>query len=161
MTLMGIDPGVTGAIAFYEPGIKYTLAVYDMPADDQGDLDLGFILELMDMHRPDLCVMERVAAMTYIDGRGVRRGQGAAASFNFGMNYGKLFGLFAGRVDLITVAPAVWKAKLGLSRDKNKSREKAAQLFDSHTGLFKLKKHDGRAEAALLAFLGVSLRTVV
>jgi crossover junction endodeoxyribonuclease RuvC len=52
------------------------------------------------------------------------------------------------------VAPAIWKKHFGLSTDKDASRALAGQTFPDQADLWKLKKQDGRAEAALIALYG-------
>jgi crossover junction endodeoxyribonuclease RuvC len=59
-------------------------------------------------------------------------------------------------VPLEFVTPAVWKRSYGLSRDKHASLFKARLMFpaaDLH-----LAKHDGRAEALLIAQYGLTRR---
>jgi hypothetical protein len=61
-------------------------------------------------------------------------------------------GVFAmARRPLVYVAPSTWKRHLGLSKDKGASRQRAVELWPDRADLFKLAKHDGRAEAALIA----------
>jgi hypothetical protein len=81
---------------------------------------------------------------------------GAQGVFSFGFNVGYLHALIDSFFfTKIMVDPAVWKLSYGLSRDKNKSIEAANRIFPG-TNYFKLLKHDGRAEAALLAHIGAN-----
>lgn len=98
------------------------------------------------------CVMEDVAAMTYTNAQGEKRGQGAAASFAFGKAAGVVIGVLAAlEIKTHLVMPAVWKSLLNLSSDKNLSRSKARAIFSREADLFLRKKDNDRAEAALLA----------
>lgn len=149
---IGVDPGVTGAIAFYRPK-PYALAVFDMPtrvrASGRKEVDamaLATTIGDFTSGHSTIAVIEKVAAMT---GK-----ESAASSFQFGRSFGIVLGVLAGfGVTTIETRPAVWKAMMGLGRDKNDSLVKARQLFP-RSKRFVLQKHNGRAEAALLAHMG-------
>jgi hypothetical protein len=76
--------------------------------------------------------------------------QGIASAFNFGVGFGSLLGVLQARhIAIEFVTPAVWKRTMGLSQDKRASLDKARLLYpDAELGL---AKHEGRAEALLLA----------
>lgn len=115
------------------------------------------IAALLDMYNSQIrfCVIEKVSAMTYTDASGNVRGQGAAASFNFGKGFGVLLGcLHSAQIPLIEVAPSVWKILLGLSSAKSDSIQRAHELYPASREKITLKKHDGRAESLLLAHFG-------
>jgi len=75
---------------------------------------------------------------------------GAVGMFSLGQSLGIAIGAAAtAGYQVVLVKPAKWKNDLGLSRDKGASLEMARAKF---AGLpLNLKKHEGRAEAALLA----------
>ena len=52
------------------------------------------------------------------------------------------------------VPPSTWKKALGLSADKNASRQRAIETWPEHVRTFARVRDDGRAEAALLALFG-------
>lgn len=82
-------------------------------------------------------------------------GQGIASSFQFGRVFGCAEMLAAnmfGEPQYVT--PQVWKKHFGLSADKYASMEKATELFGTDK-YWKLKKHEGVAEAALIALYGL------
>lgn len=156
--IMGIDPGFSGAISVYCPSSKDCVCMYDMPTRPaaKGErlmLDLPALVKLFDALTPlDLglvgsCFVEEPSAMP---------GQGVTSMFRFGHACGAVQAMaYAfGIPNIVLVRPAVWKSAMGLSSDKNASREKATKLFPAHADLWKLKKHDGRAEALLLAVFG-------
>jgi crossover junction endodeoxyribonuclease RuvC len=170
--LIGIDPGHTGAIAFYRPA-DHKLHVYDMPLRERKngrhELDYSELARLVRLYVNNglafessdsplvqsIAIIEDVGARIYVDASGTKRGQGAAASFAFGKSAGAVMGILAAYfVPTIAVPPGVWKSLMGLGRDKNLSRTKAASLFVDKMDLFERKKDDGRAEAALLAYYG-------
>jgi len=80
---------------------------------------------------------------------------GVRSAFNFGCGYGQLLGVLGALgVRHESVTPSTWKRWFKLSRDKEESRAKAIQLFPQRAELFKRRKDDGRAEAALIALYG-------
>jgi len=138
---MACDPGVSGAIAFYYPEHPKLISVYDMPSVGK-EVDGSAVADLIRQYCPDVCIIESVNAMPK---------QGVTSSFNFGQSFGCLKGVVAAcRVPMILVSAQKWKKAMALDSDKEKSRRMAI-LFFPDSDAFRLKKHDGRAEAALLA----------
>lgn len=147
--ILGIDPGLTGAIAFYDPILKSIHHVSDIPLNPTTNtIDLYALSNLINQHalQTALACVEDPSAMP---------NQGVVSMFTFGKVCGIINGIVASNnIPLFHVKPSVWKKILGLSSDKNLSRAMAAQKFPSSSDLFKRKKDDGRAEAALLAYFG-------
>jgi hypothetical protein len=139
--IMAVDPGLKGAVAYFWPQTGRVEA-YDMPVAD-GHVDVANLADLVKMMTPDLALVEQVGAMP---------GQGVSSMFKFGCGYGMVRGVIAALgVPLHLVTPAKWKKHFGLSSNKEASRALALRLWPTHADLFKLKKHEARAEAALLA----------
>lgn len=102
-----------------------------------------------------LAILEDVGGMTYIDKFGHIRGQGTAASFNFGKAAGIVQGVIAANyIPIMFSKPSIWKPMMQLSHDKDLSRSEAQRLFPDFRSYFYQKRHDGRAESALLALFG-------
>lgn len=79
--------------------------------------------------------------------------QGIASSFSFGVSFGSILSvLHAMHIPLEFVTPIVWKRSYGLSKDKHATLHKARLMFLAAE--LHLAKHDGRAEALLLAEYG-------
>lgn len=146
--IIGIDPGVTGAIVALLDGEVYE--VIDMPVDKVkvgktwrsriNPVDLYH--ELNAFSSDDEIVLEEVHA----------QGQnGSLANFGLGRSYGVIETAVALNwfPSVTTVTPRVWKKALGLDSDKKASLALARDLFGRDW--FPLEKHDGRAEAALIA----------
>lgn len=141
MIAIGVDPGITGAIAFL--GLDWG-EIHDMPSNPR---DLYDILALP-RGEPVAAWVEQAQAMPK---------QGVVSTFKTGFGYGTIIGLLAGLgIPYETVRPAVWKKQMGLiGKDKEESRALARQLWpDLPLGL---KKHHGRAEALLIARYGLGL----
>jgi hypothetical protein len=159
-TYIGVDPGHTGAIAFYCPNTG-KMRIEDMPIlarkSGKKEMDAKALADLVgffNLHALIRCaVYEDVGAMVYIDRFGTKRGQGAASSFAFGKSLGVVVGILnAFNIEARGVQPSVWKQLMKLSRNKDESREMAKTLFPKYADKFRRKKDDGRAEAALLAW---------
>jgi hypothetical protein len=145
--LLGVDPGVSGAIAYFFPDRPDHIVVQDVPVVD-GQLDPVTLARRIDQMRPTLAVVERVAAMPK---------QGVSSTFKFGMAYGMMLGIIATQqIPLHLVTPARWKKAFNLSADKEQARALAIRLWPGCED-FALKKWHGRAEAALIARYGVQL----
>ncbi|QOZ34432.1 hypothetical protein [Bradyrhizobium sp. CCBAU 53421] len=143
--ILGIDPGASGAIAFYFPDHPERVSVEDMPTA-AGDVDAVNLAKRVAAMAPDLVFLERVNAMP---------GQGVSSTFKFGRAYGVVLGVIgAATIPLHLVTPAKWKAHLRLSADKEEARALALRLFPACGDHFKRKKDHGRAEAALIARYG-------
>lgn len=152
MRIIGVDPGGTGALALLEG--QDLLAVSDMPVFEvkrgkgfKPEIDVHALIALLRDWRADCCWFERVGGMD---------GQSASAAFNFGRLAGMCEALVkASGARFEFASPHIWKKGMGLIHAaKDDSRAAAVNRWPGHAGLFRLKKHDGRAEAALLAEYG-------
>lgn len=142
--VVGIDPGITGALALWQLGTLH--AMRDMPVFD-GRADGREIAELLQEWDPHEVFLEWTQPMPK---------NGSIASYSLGLNSGIVIGAVQSmELPLHRVRPAAWKLKMGL-RGKNKaaSRGLATELFPQFAHEFRLVKHDGRAEAALIARFG-------
>lgn len=152
--LIGIDPGMTGAIALLDG--DQALLVDDLPATDSGrskSLCAPLLADLMRNYieqaggRPTV-ILERVAA---------RPGQGVSSMFSFGRSYGIVEGVIGSLgLPLSRVTPQSWKRKAKLlGKEKDASRALAIELFPEVANRLSRKKDCGRAEAILIAFYGL------
>jgi crossover junction endodeoxyribonuclease RuvC len=142
--ILGLDPGASGAIAFYFPNQGSRIAVFDMPLVD-GDINCSHLAGMIKDYAPNIAIIEMV---------GARPGQGVSSMFKFGMAFGMARGVIASlMIPQRYVSPAKWKKHFGLAADKEKARELAIQFWPSSSS-FARKKDHGRAEAALLCKYG-------
>lgn len=141
MTLiLGIDPGAKGALAVLDTD---TLQVQTRDlSKDMGDIDAA----LTDLPKVKLCALEQLHA-------GPQMGRKAiAVMFE---QYGAIkMALHARGIPTFTTRPLEWKKSLNIPRDKDAARARASQFFPDCADQWPLKKHDGRAEAALIAWYG-------
>lgn len=153
--IAGIDPGLDGAIALFGPN---HLTIHDMPTHAittngkvRRQLDLYALAEFFKTHAPFIrlaCIEEPSSMPT----------DGVIQAFKFGFNCAVPQALTAAHaIPMKLVRPSIWKANMGLTGDKDASRRLASQIMPAFCKLWPLKKHDGRAEAALLALYGSRL----
>lgn len=141
MRIVGIDPGMSGALALLVDG--QLEGVTDMPTLD-GEVSGALLAAHLQLAAPDLVVIETVHSMPQ---------QGVASSFKFGKNYGIVLGaVTALQHPLVKMTPVEWKRINGLfHKPKEASRRLAIELWPHLSHKFERAKDDGRAEAALIA----------
>jgi crossover junction endodeoxyribonuclease RuvC len=145
LCVLGIDPGISGAVAFYFPAVPDRVVAEDMPVAG-GAVDCATLAARIVQMAPDLAIVERVGSMP---------GQGVSSTFKFGAAYGALHGILGAlQIRTVLVTPQVWKKHFRLDSDKEKSRALALRTFAKTPEHFARKRDDGRAEAALLAVYG-------
>ena len=150
MNFIGIDPGLTGAIAVL---YNETVEVFDMPTVETGrgvvkrEVDA---VELARLLRPHCDLLTTFAAL---ETTAARPGQGVASMFSMGVSRGVVLGVLAAlHVTPLAVAPATWKRHFDLLHtDKGASLTEARFLFPSVPHLLARVKDHNRAEALLIA----------
>lgn len=146
--IMGVDPGMFGAIAFYNPKFPQLIAAYDMPIVGK-ELNAAELFDIIDSFKPVCAAIEVVHAMPK---------QGVSSSFNFGVSYGVIRGVVGSlKIRTHLVAPTKWKKYFSLSADKEASRALAVRNWPDSPH-FRRKKDHGKAESALLALYGNAIR---
>lgn len=145
MTILGIDPGVAGALVL---AYDSTLVIHDMPVVEvrgKRVIDCSLLASLIRTgfpYQPNMVVLEHVQGV---------QGSGATSAFAFGRGFGLVEGVVTALgLPLTLVRPQTWTKALGVSRDKGQHRLAAGQLWPAHAGYFARVKDDGRADAALL-----------
>ena len=145
--VVGIDPGLTGAIAYVTAS---TLVVVDMPVCD-GDVDPYELTQtIINLGPVDVVALEAVHSMPR---------QGLASTFRFGKGYGTIIGVLAAlERPVVRVAPTTWTKAMRVGPDKDAHRMRCKELWPAGADLFSRKKDDGRADAALIAWWAMHLR---
>ena len=153
MLIIGIDPGISGAICFFENGeIK---DVIDMPVMAEGKKNKKQIngsqifneisTRIKNYKSENInVVIEQVSAMP---------GQGVTSMFNFGQSFGVLKGICAAmQLPVFLVRPAKWKKHFELiNSQKDSSRTKVIQMFPKISSHLTRKKDANKADAILIA----------
>ena len=148
MIILAIDPGISGALAFYlhSPlGVSGLTAVYDMPLLD-GDVDPRGIRDVIMQHKPALAVIERVHS---------HPNEGVSSVWRFACAFATALAVLAlAEIPIIQVPPAKWKKAMGIrggQLGKEHARRLAIEMFPTQQESFKRVKDHGRAEATLIA----------
>ena len=153
MLIIGIDPGITGAICFFEDGELKD--VIDMPTMASGNKNKKQIngsqifneisLRIQNYKSENInVVVEQVSAMP---------GQGVTSMFNFGQSFGILKGISSAmQLPMYFVRPAKWKKYFNLiNSEKDASRTRAIEIFPYFSSQLSKKKDSNKADAILIA----------
>lgn len=149
--VIGIDPGISGAISLFDRNTQSLLEVVDMPTleVDSGKtkkrhISATALRDILVCFLDSHVVIEKVGALP---------GNGSVSMFNFGRSAGIIEGVVAAlQMPHTYVTPAAWTKAVGRAAGKDASRMRAMELFPSKADLFKRAKDDGRADAALIAY---------
>lgn len=152
-SILGIDPGMKGALALYRSATPHQTILADIPVSVDGGIDARALNALILMLKEAAPGMTAVVELVHSLPR-------QAGAFAFGLSTGIIHGILAANdVPFTLVSPQAWKGTMGLRKRheestaqfKDRSRALATQLLPSHAKEFSRKKDDGRAEAFLLA----------
>lgn len=150
MLVVGVDPGLSGAIAFLHG--DQLLNVCDLPVVDVQH-GKGSRKELSPALLHDMLIHTDIRiGKAVVEHVGASPQMGTTSAFRFGENFGAIMAVLACcgiRTEL--VRPQAWKKALGLGPDKSLSRAMAIRLWPMQSDYFSRVKDDGRAEAALIA----------
>ena len=153
MLIIGIDPGISGSICFFQDGeIK---DVIEMPTMIEGKKNKKQVNgsqifneiseKIKNMDKKNIkVVIEHVTAMP---------GQGVTSMFNFGQSFGILKGICSAmQLSIYFVRPAKWKKYFNLiNSEKDASRTRAIEIFPYYSSHLSKKKDSNKADAILIA----------
>ena len=153
MLIIGIDPGISGSICFFNDG--KIIDVVEMPTMIEGKKNKKQVngaqifneisAKIKELEKKDIkIVIEQVSAMP---------GQGVTSMFNFGQSYGILKGICSAmQLPMYFVRPAKWKKYFNLiNSEKDASRTRAIEIFPYFSSELSRKKDSNKADAILLA----------
>ena len=158
MLIIGIDPGISGAICFFEDG--QVREILEMPTMADGkknkrqvngaEVSNIFLKELESLIPKDSwqsevkVVVEHVTAMP---------GQGVTSMFNFGQSFGVIKGVCSAlNIPIYFVRPLKWKQYFDLVKtNKDASRTKAIEIYPHISDKISRKKDSNKADAILIA----------
>jgi len=153
MLIIGIDPGISGSICFFENG--KILDVIEMPTMTEGKKNKKQVngsqiyneifKRINQIDKKNIkVIIEQVSAMP---------GQGVTSMFNFGQSFGILKGICAAmQLPMYFVRPAKWKKYFSLiNSEKDASRTKAIEIFPYFSSYLSKKKDSNKADAILIA----------
>ena len=152
MLIIGIDPGISGSICFFEEG--KILEVIEMPVMTDGKKNKKqvngaqiyneFSKRINKKDHEVRVVIEQVSAMP---------GQGVTSMFNFGQSFGIIKGICSAlSIPIYFVRPAKWKKYFNLIKtNKDASRTKVIQVYPEISNQLSRKKDSNKADAILIA----------
>ena len=151
MKVIGIDPGLSGAIAILEN--NKVLNIFDIPVMSEGkknkrQLNSALLVSLLKenifKNEEVSVVVEQVNAMP---------GQGVTSMFNFGQTFGAIKGICAAlNLPIFFVRPSKWKKHFELiNSSKDSSRTKAIEMYPKLSNQLAKKKDVNKSDAILIA----------
>ena len=153
MLIIGIDPGISGSMCFFENG--KILEVIEMPTMTDGKKNKRqvngsqiyneILKRINKIEKQNIrVIIEQVSAMP---------GQGVTSMFNFGQSFGILKGICSAmQLPMYFIRPAKWKKYFSLiNSEKDASRTKAIEIFPSFSSQLSKKKDSNKADAILIA----------
>ena len=151
MRVIGIDPGLSGAIAILED--NKVLQIFDMPVMAEGKKNkrqlnnaqlVNIIKDNTQGSEEKAVVVEQVNAMP---------GQGVTSMFNFGQSFGVIKGVCAAmQLPIYFVRPTKWKKHFDLiNSQKDASRVKVIEMFPKFSPILSRKKDSNKSDAILIA----------
>ena len=153
MLIIGIDPGISGSICFFDNG--KIVDVIEMPTMTDGKKNKKqvngsqiyneILKRVNNSEKKNIrVVIEQVSAMP---------GQGVTSMFNFGQSFGILKGICSAmQLPMYFVRPAKWKKYFNLIKsEKDASRTRAIEIFPYFSSQLSKKKDSNKADAILIA----------
>ena len=151
MKIIGIDPGLSGAIAILEN--SKVLNIFDMPVMSEGKKNkrqlnsaqlVSLLKENMEHNEEIVVVVEQVNAMP---------GQGVTSMFNFGQTFGAIKGVCAAlELPIFFVRPSKWKKHFELiNSSKDSSITKSIEMYPTLSSQLAKKKDVNKSDAILIA----------
>ena len=151
MKIIGIDPGLSGAVAVMQD--KKVINIYDMPVMAEGKKNkrqlnssqlVNIIKENIHEDEETIVVVEQVNAMP---------GQGVTSMFNFGQTFGAIKGVCAAlKLPIFFVRPSKWKKHFELiNSSKDASRTKVIEMYPTLSGQLARKRDVNKSDAILIA----------
>ena len=150
MKIIGIDPGLSGAIAILED--NKVLSIFDMPVMAEGKKNKRQLnsAQLVDIIKENIKINDDIAVV--VEQVNAMPGQGVTSMFNFGQTFGAIKGVCAAlELPIFFVRPSKWKKYFELiNSSKDSSRTKAIEMYPSIANQLSKKKDVNKSDACLL-----------
>ena len=151
MKIIGIDPGLSGAIAVLED--KRVLSIFDMPVMAEGKKNKKQLnsAQLVNILKENTKISEDVAVV--VEQVNAMPGQGVTSMFNFGQTFGAIKGVCAALyLPIFFVRPSKWKKHFELINSaKDASRTKVIEMYPSLSNQLTKKRDVNKSDAILIA----------
>ena len=153
MMIIGIDPGISGSICFFQDGIIKD--VIEMPTMTDGKKNKRQVngAQIFNEINKKIEKYENQNVRVVIEQVSAMPGQGVTSMFNFGQSFGILKGICSAmRLPMYFVRPAKWKKYFNLiNSEKDASRTRAIEIFPYFSSQLTKKKDANKADAILIA----------
>ena len=153
MLVIGIDPGISGSICFFENG--KILDVLEMPTMTDGKKNKRQVngSQIYNEISKRITTIEKQSIRVVIEQVSAMPGQGVTSMFNFGQSFGILKGICSAmQLSMYFIRPTKWKKYFGLiNSEKDASRTKAIEMFPYFSSQLSKKKDSNKADAILIA----------
>ena len=153
MLIIGIDPGISGSICFFEDG--KILDVINMPTMTDGKKNKRQVngAQIYNEISKRVKKYEKENIRVIIEQVSAMPGQGVTSMFNFGQSFGLLKGICSAmQLPMYFVRPAKWKKYFNLlNSEKDASRTRAIEIFPYFSSQLSKKKDSNKADAILIA----------
>ena len=151
MKIIGIDPGLSGAIAILED--NKVLSIFDMPVMAEGKKNKRQLnsAQLVDIIKENIKINDDIAVV--VEQVNAMPGQGVTSMFNFGQTFGAIKGVCAAlKLPIFFVRPSKWKKHFDLlNASKDSSRTKVIEMYPSLSNQLTKKKDVNKSDAILIA----------
>jgi crossover junction endodeoxyribonuclease RuvC len=151
MKIVGIDPGLSGAIAILED--NKVLSLFDMPVMSEGKKNKKQLnsAQLVNILRENILNSEDIAVV--VEQVNAMPGQGVTSMFNFGQTFGAIKGVSAAlNLPIFFVRPSKWKKHFELiNSSKDSSRTKVIEMYPALSSQLSKKKDVNKSDAVLIA----------
>ena len=153
MLVIGIDPGISGSICFFNDG--KILDVIEMPTMNDGKKNKKQVngSQIFNEISKRINTLEKKQIKVVIEQVSAMPGQGVTSMFNFGQSFGILKGICSSmQLSMYFVRPAKWKKYYNLiNTQKDASRTRAIEIFPYFSSQLSKKKDSNKADAILIA----------
>ena len=153
MLIIGIDPGISGSICFFQDG--KIVDVVEMPTMTEGKKNKKQVngSQIFNEISEKIKKLDKKEIKVVIEQVSAMPGQGVTSMFNFGQSFGILKGICSAmQLPMYFVRPAKWKKYFNLiNSEKDASRTSAIEVFPYFSGQLSRKKDSNKADAILIA----------
>ena len=153
MLIIGIDPGISGSICFFEDGKIIDVVVMPTMTDGKKNKKQVNGSQIYNEILKRIIKIEKQNVRVIIEQVSAMPGQGVTSMFNFGQSFGILKGICSAmQLPLYYVRPAKWKKYFNLiNSEKDASRTRAIEIFPYFSPNLSKKKDNNKADAILIA----------
>ena len=160
MIIIGIDPGISGAICFIKNG--KIIDVVEMPSMADGKKNkrqvngaevTNIFNKVINTNHDKMGSRDENEVKVVIEHVTAMPGQGVTSMFNFGQSFGVIKGICAAlKLPIYFVRPVKWKKYFNLIKtNKDASRTKVIEIFPYISSKISRKKDSNKADSILIA----------